>query len=775
MPIESATCARSARIIGKIMEGLDEFRDATLLAFAASLRRTVTAVSVNAETDASTPALRPVAQPSPVAPPLPVAPPPPVALPVGMPVSDLAHPSIETRRTMTLASVRRAHDHSLRTLAPQSRPTMTARPLAHEIMLAARRAGEAEARERRERSAALSLALWRPLCRSTLETWRRERERPIFAAELGGRIAMRRLVGRWVERWVAGRQARFRLRLREWAGLCRMRRRLWGSEERAANACRQHSLRQALLKLRLPLRWKAIEECSVVAWANDHLPREASRQLRIWRRVACARAAAAKRVRMRGAMSALRVQARIAACAAVGCVVLALSHWRRRVSMEARRAILSGALVTLRLRARVRAKRVDRTRTLAFAAAWSASRSQRQRALAHLILAGWRRRHAAERRVAALLHATVHSLKGALGAWRSQCGVVGMERRATRRALKASMAYSRGRSRLSPLFGGGQSGGARDRLQESPAWSSPELASASAAAAAVGTAGVIASVSSNAMACASTASDGSAATGVGAVVRTVEASAIESSVAEASVVEASVAEASVAEASVAEASVTEASVAEASVAKASVAKASTAETPAPDRPTRAAEATVEPANVDAAEACKSIPTPRATVTGQPTSPMRAENRALRSVLMECSPAQAGRGGAQALIDLAAEALASPCAPIKHQHPPSRPSRLRHVHSQPQHPLQAVTSAADATQLLDALVSHGRAPRSLPSPPAKGEAQTAAAMVQLRHRLALDVPTASYSYLGLSAAHRNPTPPRDQHQVAQPLSPVRGMR
>jgi len=211
----------------------------------------------------------------------------------------------------------------------------------------------------------------------------------------------------------------------------------------------------------------------------------------------------------------------------------------------------------------------------------------------------------------------------------------------------------------------------------------------------------------------------------------------------------------------------EASAVEAPVAEASMVDASSAL----DASTRAATASAQVAAV-----CKVTPAPKTTTTDQPTSPTRAENRALRGVLMECSPSQSGCGGAQALIDLAAEALASPCAPFKHQYPPSRPSRLRQVHSQSQREFRTGTAAADATQLLDALVSHGRTPSSsMASLPAKGDAQVAAAMVQLRHRLALDLPTASYSYLGLNASHRNPPASRDQHQTAQRVSPVCSMR
>jgi hypothetical protein len=220
-------------------------------------------------------------------------------------------------------------------------------------------------------------------------------------------------------------------------------------EEEAARASRCRQLSRIFSRFGTLIHVSKLEQREVRARRLAHTVA----MLRLWRRVALARASIVRQGMGRRALRAFRScasvgqQRRREACAPHGAqLYLALRGWRRMLEVQ---RCLTASLTAWRIRAIVSHRRRKLDQTLHHLGTYTAARSATQGVLARLLLHAWRRQERAKQRMHAVLFATERALRLAIRGWR-------VEALASKLELQVHVPTSL--TRLPPMGRGGAQG-----------------------------------------------------------------------------------------------------------------------------------------------------------------------------------------------------------------------------------------------------------------------------------------------------------------------------
>ena len=319
----------------------------------------------------------------------------------------------------------------------------------HELRSMARRAGAEEAARRRTRAAALADAIWAPLARVQLRAWRNANSNNYTALQQRRTKCVKTALRLWRDFYDAALTAVIARFLHKWWLSSRSVVRCNRIEEEAARASRCRQLRRFFSRVGTLIHVSKLEQREVRARRLEHTVA----MLRLWRRVALARASIVRQGMGRRALRAFRScasvgqQRRREACAPHGAqLYLALRGWRRMLEVQ---RCLTASLTAWRIRAIVSHRRRKLDQTLHHLGTYTAARSATQGVLARLLLHAWRRQERAKQRMHAVLFATERALRLAIRGWR-------VEALASKLELQVHVPTSL--TRLPPMGRGGAQG-----------------------------------------------------------------------------------------------------------------------------------------------------------------------------------------------------------------------------------------------------------------------------------------------------------------------------
>ena len=280
----------------------------------------------------------------------------------------------------------------------------------HELRSMARRAGAEEAARRRTRAA----ALWAPLARVQLRAWRNANSNSYHAVQHYRTQCLKTTLRHWRYFYNAALKAVIARFLHKWWLSSRSAIRCVLIEEEVARASRCKQLRRIFSRVGTLIHVSKLEQREVRARRLAHTVTI----LRLWRRVALARASIVRQGMGRRALRAFR------SCATVGQqrrreayarVHLALRGWRRTLEVQ---RCLAASLRAWRKRAVASYRRRKMHQALHHLGTYTAARSATQGVLARLLLHSWRRQERAKQRMHAVLFATERALRLAIRGWR---------------------------------------------------------------------------------------------------------------------------------------------------------------------------------------------------------------------------------------------------------------------------------------------------------------------------------------------------------------------
>ena len=203
----------------------------------------------------------------------------------------------------------------------------------HELRSMARRAGAEEAARRRTRAAALADAIWAPLARVQLRAWRNANSNSYHAVQHYRTQCLKTTLRHWRYFYNAALKAVIARFLHKWWLSSRSAIRCVLIEEEVARASRCKQLRRIFSRVGTLIHVSKLEQREVRARRLAHTVTI----LRLWRRVALARASIVRQGMGRRALRAFR------SCATVGQqrrreasarVHLALRGWRRTLEVQ---------------------------------------------------------------------------------------------------------------------------------------------------------------------------------------------------------------------------------------------------------------------------------------------------------------------------------------------------------------------------------------------------------------------------------------------------------
>ena len=318
-------------------------------------------------------------------------------------------------------------------VVPTIRPLTVQKPTVRDLTLAARRVGAEEAANRRRRTAALGSALFKPIVHAAFSVWRRQSHDGYRALKLYHKLAARNAIARWLVSHATAIRAMGRRWLRRW----RVATRAALKRSQLADELAVKHTQSVITRFFSRLEWAVWRRQASLLDGDKARRRGWRKAVRLWHRIAKARATARRHVAQLAVFRALLHHAYLRAASAVGPTKLAFCRFRRRLADLTARGATSLGFATLKRRCAERSEGRNLRRTLKFAAKWHRKTAAHQAVLARLLIHSWSRKQQAEVTADARAMGAPRRLTESLRVWRREAIAAG-QRRETRKAVRQS-------------------------------------------------------------------------------------------------------------------------------------------------------------------------------------------------------------------------------------------------------------------------------------------------------------------------------------------------